>query len=375
MQTKFIILVSALIIMAFASVSFGQIVYDQPGSTSIKFFYSSWEIESIVSDTLLKTDDLTQSSSILSGFLPLRDNFEARYFVIGGANRLTTGATEQSQSGLGDARIQLSHSFDSDRLLFSVGVNLPTGKRELDEVDSLTIQFLSRDYLTVPLRRYGEGLGISLLAGGARQIGRFRCGLSAQYQINGKYTPYDNNIEYAPGNLFSFSANTHVIFDKINYAVDFVYSLHTAGQRNDIDVFKQAPQLDSRLTATFLDEPYTTSIGLKMVIRGRNTRNDVDGEILTQLRRYGNEFVAFVNVEYLTGINWHILAHIDTRKVWGGEEEYVSSSVFNFGLNVAKELSPHFGFDIGGSYNTGSTGDGLIDIRGFQITAGLTAAY
>ena len=144
-----------------------QITFDQPGSFALKFIYSRWSVEA--ADDPKET--LSQTTFAFTGFEPIRDNFEARYQIVAGRNDLGAGDAAWDMSGLGDVRLQLAHSFSNDRLLLSAGFNLPTGKTKLDlESEQRIIEFLSRDYLSVPLRRFGAGFGLNLQAGGAIEL-------------------------------------------------------------------------------------------------------------------------------------------------------------------------------------------------------------
>ena len=102
----------------------GQIVFDQPGSFAVKFNYGSWALDPAAGPD----EELAQTSLGLSGFVPIRENFEARYQILTASNNLETGGAADNMSGLGDLRLQLAHSFAKDRALLSAGFNLPTGK-------------------------------------------------------------------------------------------------------------------------------------------------------------------------------------------------------------------------------------------------------
>ena len=154
-------------------------------------------------------------------------------------------------SGLGDLRLQLAHSFSRDRLLLSAGLNLPTGKRELDpDGERRIIEFLSRDYLSLPLRRYGEGFGFNLQAGGATELGPFKCGLSGVYDYCGSYKPYEGSGDYDPGDAVSLNATAGVSSGRIEYAGDVGFSFFGTDALDGENIYKQAPQFSARLMAT-----------------------------------------------------------------------------------------------------------------------------
>ncbi len=374
MRINKIIILYLFITLVPVSGAVGQIVYDQPYSTDVAFYYTSWSLDNPVAD---REDEISQRTVSLSGFIPLRDNFEARYSMITASNTLDMNNTESELAGLGDVRVQLSHSFSRDRLLFSAGLNLPTGKQELDTDDEIqVVDFLSRDYLSLPLRRYGEGLGFNLMAGGATRLGAVKCGLTASYQHTGTYQPYNSYGDYNPGNHISLGANANFALNKIDYSVQCLYSVSGTDQLDDADIYKQAPQFITQLSATYSGEPYRTTLGTRIILRGRNTRYSLaDGVIESQLKKYGDEYDFFLRFDYTPDTSWRIGVHAATRQISSGEEALDHSSIYNAGLDVSRKVSENLNLNIGGIFYIGSTDLDDISISGFQTTASLSVAY
>ncbi len=313
----------------------------------------------------------------LSGFVPLRDNFEARYQIVSGYNNLDAYGAQTNMSGLGDLRLQLAHSFSRDKLLLSAGLNLPTGKRELDpDGERRIIEFLSRDYLSLPLRRYGEGFGFNLQAGGAAGLGPFKCGLSGVYDYCGSYKPYEGSGEYDPGDAFSLNATAGTTSGRIEYAGDFGFSFFGTDALDGASIYRQAPQFSTRLMATRHGEEYSTTLGMRMILRGRNRRYDpTDGAIESQLKKYGDEFDVFLRVARTLGAGWKIGALVGTRQILSSEEELGRSSLLNFAVDLGKDLSRNLGLDLGVMYYTGSADGGDVDIGGLQMSGGLRVSH
>jgi hypothetical protein len=373
MRTRCMFFSALILILIHASAVHGQIVYNQPASSSLRYYYSNWSVDNAPG---IETA-LSQSTVSISGFVPLRDDFEARYYFVSGYNNLDLDNTVSEMSGAGDLRLQVSHSYYEDRLLFSLGMNLPTGKKELDTTgERQIIEVLSRDYLSFPLRRYGEGFGFNVQVGGAREIGRFKCGLSAVYDYTGTYKPYRDSDDYNPGNALSLNATTQVVSGRINYTGDIGFSIFGADNLDDKKIYKQAPSFNTRLTATYPKEPYSATVGLRMIIRGRNTRYSLtDGIIESQLKKYGDEFDAFLRVVYTARDVWNLGALIGTRQILSSEEELGKSSIYNFGFDINRDFSNRLRLDAGVMYHTGSTNEGTVDIMGLLISCGLSVTY
>jgi hypothetical protein len=354
--------------------SSGQIVYDQPHSASLDFYYNSWSLENPVSG---EDEDFSQRTLLLYGFMPLRDNFEARYSIATASNSLEMRRGEDELAGLGDLRVQLSHSFYSDRLLLSAGVNLPTGKQELDTEEELrVIEFLSRDYLSLPFRRYGEGAGFNLLAGGAAELVPVKCGATASYYYTGTYTPYSGFGDYNPGNTLSVGASAGMAADRISYTARLNYAVSGSDQLDGSDIYKQGARFTTYLSASYSEEPYMITAGTRIILRGRNTRYSASsGAVESQLKKYGDEFDLFLQMDYLIGKDWRFGARVATRQIASGEEAMDEASVYDFGLSGWRRVSDHYSLNLGAIYHTGSTERDDISFSGLQMTASLTAAY
>ena len=117
----------AVMMLLTAASAWGQIVQGQPTALGTRVTYDHWSLK-----VPGATSDLSQFMIPLSGIVPLADNVEARFFLAEVTNSVTEANTDYTLSGLTDARLQVSQTLAKDRLLVSLGVNLPTGKKALD---------------------------------------------------------------------------------------------------------------------------------------------------------------------------------------------------------------------------------------------------
>jgi len=356
------------------SASVGQIVYNQPYSASLNFYYNSWSLDNQARGI---NEDFSQKTLSLSGFMPIRDNFEARYSIVTAANTLDINSRENELAGLGDLRVQFSHSFSRDRLLLSAGLNLPTGKQELDTEEELqVVEFLSRDYLSFPVRRYGAGTGFNLLAGGATRLGDVKCGVTASYYHTGTYTPYTDFGDYNPGNSFSLGGSAGITMDRTTYSAQCSYVISGADQLDDDNIYRQAPQFITHLSASYRENPYVVTGGTRIILRGRNARYSVvDGAIESQLKKYGDEIDLFVQFDYTGSNNWRFGSRMATRQISSGEEAMDRASIYNIGLDISRKLTDHYTLSMGGMYHTGSTDRDDISVSGLQFTASVSTTY
>lgn len=349
-----------------------QIIYGQPGAGNLRVFYSHWSLEDDRGTT-----EINQLSIPINGFIPLRDNFETRFYITSSANNLTFADKDMSLAGLSDFRIQANRSFLDDKLLLSAGVNVPVGKKKLNQSEErVIVEILSENYLTFPTRRFGEGLGANILLGGAATVGSFRCGGGVMYQYNGSYDPYENVTDYDPGDFVSVNANGSLQTGKSMLSADIIFTYFALDRLGDEKVFKQSPQLDLRVGAGLKEERFDLGGNVRYLIRGRHTRYDAaSGDIISQLKLYGNEFSISGVWTYYPSEKWYLAPTLETRLISGNEEDFDNSSIFGFGAAYGRDMGKNINFDAGFKYFIGSADGGDIDLTGFQITSGLTASF
>ena len=105
----------------------GQIIYDQPGAGYARMIYSHWKLEDDSGEI-----SIGQIALPISGFIPLKDNLEAQFYMANASNKMSVIDSDTTLSGFSDARFQINHSFYEDHFLISGGINLPVGKKKLN---------------------------------------------------------------------------------------------------------------------------------------------------------------------------------------------------------------------------------------------------
>ncbi len=371
-----------LIIGSLISVSsgFGQIVYDQPSSGGGRMIYNHWSIEDSSG-----TKTLNQFVIPVYGFIPLEDNAEVRFSVASISSKLDSMGTEYKLSGLGDVRIQFNKSLSDDRLLLSMGLNLPIGKKKLDITDEWPVmEFLSKDYLNVPVRRYGEGLGINLLAGTATQVGQIQLGGSISYNYTGPYTAYKtmggfetfwDSDDYNPGNMFSVSAGLDGPYNNWKISSRLSFSTYGTDLMNEKKILKAGNQLTIQLGAATETESYQFRSNINYIIRGRSTEYDSTAAILNQLKNYGDEFSWNSSVSFAPAESYYVVPSLELKFIGANEYEFEKSFLFGIGSEFGRRFNEDIDASVGFKYYTGSADGGDIDLKGFQISLGVAAVF
>jgi hypothetical protein len=280
---------------------------------------------------------------------------------------------ESSLSGLGDARLQLNHSFSDDQLLLSVGVSLPSGKKKLSRDEELPVlRVLSQNYLSFPMRCFGKGFGFNVLLGGAQMLGELRCGAGIMYQYNGSYSPYQDTGKYDPGDFVSINTGADWQKEAMTFTFNAVFTTYADDQFEGNKVFAQSTQLGLNLAAAYDGRGYDVGAGIGYLLRGRNTFYDPDkGDREGHL--FGNEFEIRGYLTRHLQQSWYVTPSAELKLVGANDLGFGSSTIFGFGAGVGRTFSEQVGINLGGKYFIGNADGGAIDLTGFQLTASLTA--
>jgi hypothetical protein len=369
---KFLIIITAAVgILLSASSASGQIIYGQPPWAGTRLIYSHWSLDSSGS-----TVEINQFMLPVSGFVPVKDNLEVRFYMANASNDVDDSVGSYSMSGLSDLRLQINQSLAEDRILTSVGINLPTGKKKLNLIEErLVMNYLSQNYLSFPIRRLGEGIGLNFLIGAAAASGETRYGASVMFQLNGAYEAYEGDGDYNPGEQLSISAGAETKLSDILLNANMIFSTYSVDKLDGNKIFKQSRQLDIVLGGSYSTKRYAISAGMRYLIRDRNTRYVPDSTeaISDQLKIFGNEFSFDTRFSWMPSEMWYIMPMMDLRVIAANEIDNGGSNIFGLGIETGRKLGKAIEAGVGLKYMTGSAGDGKFDLSGFQFSTSLTA--
>jgi len=360
-------------LMLSATAAHGQIIHGQPGSGGTGVTYTHWKLDT---DSDGSTE-ITQLWAPFSGMVPLGDNTEAAFFISGVQSKFEYAGTKADLDGLSDARLQFSRSMANDRFLVSFGVNLPTGKKELEaNVERQIIETLAASFLDFPLRRYGEGFGLNLLAGTALELGEINAGVGVQYEYIGTYKPYVDIEDYDPGDLFNVYAGGDLSRGDLSWSGNILFTTFVADRIAGAKVLKQSSQLELQLAGLFDNQRHRVSGQISYTFRGRNSRYDSGTEeVIERLKLYGNELYLSGRYTSILESGWSIGPSVSLKLVEGDEARFGKSTILSVSGLVGKQVSRRVTANAGLRYMTGTADDSRLDVSGLQITTGLNATF
>ena len=147
----------------------------------------------------------------------------------------------QSLTGITDTQLSLNYYLESLNLVLNMGVNIPSGKKELNESEFLTSSFLSRNYWGMRVPNFGQGLNFSPGLTWALPLNDdIAFGIGISYQYKGAFKPYaEMENEYKPGNEFLFSGGLDLrLTETMSVAGDLIYIMYSKDKIEDREVFE-----------------------------------------------------------------------------------------------------------------------------------------
>lgn len=353
-------LISACLMAALPAA--GQIIYGQQAAGSLDIVSTHWTLS--VEDDEVSVDQWAIPATV---FLPLGENFEGQVYVARSMSTVSQLGEDFALNGLTDMRLQVKHSFARDRLLLGAGVNLPVGYKELDLTEEFVVMsYLTQSFLTFPVRNLGQGFGVNLMAGGATEMGDYKLGATATWDLTGAYEAYAYEDDYNPGNTLVLTMGVQRGLDNLLFNGDVSFTVSGDDQQGDVPVFSRSEQvsLHGGLIGGDVKQRYFGDLIYN--IRGRNTSFDPAGFLLQQLKFYGNEFIAAGGLERTTNSGWGYGGSADIRLIAANEVGLGKSRILGLGGQVSRALTPAVSMKLALKYFTGSTQGGDIDLSGFQ---------
>ena len=99
------------------------------------------------------------------------------------------GTTSYSLSGLTDTKVRLTTKLAGDNVLFTLGLNGPTGKTELDAEELAALRVMAAPALAFSIPALGTGSGGTAGLVFAREVRSWAMAFGASYEMRGEYSP------------------------------------------------------------------------------------------------------------------------------------------------------------------------------------------
>jgi len=321
--------------------------------------------------------------------VPMSDNTELRYYTALAGAGTTSNGFDRDLSGMTDSRIQLARSLADDQFLLSVGLNIPTGKKNLDSAQFGILQAVSAEYFNFPVKTFGEGLGYYAEFLGATQAGEWIVGGGVGALYSESYEPTDDGVSYRPGLRLYLTGSAEITTGESardHIRLDGVFLMSAPDEADGKEVFKDGIQLDLSASGTRQFNDWSGGAGLRVILRGKDQRLTQESILATESYATSGSEVRFT-LHLARELSNTISGMVDFTGKFVGVNGYPiddpyyegGASLFGFGGQLDGRLSDHtaVGFGVrkwfGNAEKTGRVE--ALDLSGWEISQNITITF
>jgi hypothetical protein len=205
-----------------------QYVISRQGSFTIFPAYQSWSAKDAGTS-------FSQVSGTISAYIPAGRSLA---FSLRGSGEGSSG-DNAALNGLSDAQLGVQYYLEPFNTIFTLGINAPSGKRELTRDEFLTSVLFSNSLFNLQVPVLGQGLNVNPGLAWVVPVGEtVVLGLAGAFQYRGPYKPREGLGDYDPGDEITASAGLDFrVNETVSVSTDFVFSAYTADKFDGAKVF------------------------------------------------------------------------------------------------------------------------------------------
>jgi hypothetical protein len=102
------------------------------------------------------------------------------------------GGDESTISGLTDTQVRLNYTLPGDAIMFTAGVNVPTGQYKVEEDKLAAAGQIGNDFLAFPISSFGNGFGGTGGVAIAKSLGTWNVGLGASFRKSFEFDAFES---------------------------------------------------------------------------------------------------------------------------------------------------------------------------------------
>ncbi len=376
---RFAILVSFLLAIAVSPLAEAQIIYGSPPSINGRIIYQNWKLTSGNGggDTIL-----TQVVAPISLFVPVAPHWELHLNSALSRAKLDYGSTATNVSSLGLTTLRVFHSFSEDRLFVAAGVILPTGKTGYTTTEAAVAQLIADDFLSLPLKQLGGGVGLILQVGGASQYEWLLYGGSIGYTYTGSYTYLKDGDSYNPGDEIVVQGSASAVGRITSLDLDLSYKVYTADKIGSDQIFKAGGVASAVITGKYNFQNGTLSATLAEILRSKNSLQFGSALRTEDQQSNANKTILGAGLTYTFMPQWSFTVLTEYRLLAANKYETTSekyfgkSDLFSFGGGINyRDPGDRFALTTrlvlsSGEANKGAVQHSSISISAYELSIG-----
>lgn len=285
------------------------------GRNGMKLFFSSFLLMvTLPHAALAQTSHLLQAQSLHTGLifqhwktggqgealqelvLPMVFNFTPNerfsISVLNTPARASYSTANRSSrlTGFSDTKISAALVLGEEKALLNLGLNLPSGKAQLDPQTELPVaEKITNHALAMPMNYFGGGWDAGASLALAREMGQWVLGGAVSGVYKGAYVPVAGAGSYRPGAEISVSLGIdRLLSERDRIFGDVSYTWYDKDRLDGQKIFQADGKIGISLAGSFAPEPWHISV----LLRNLFERKSPFALNNTLSISYGNEFEA-----------------------------------------------------------------------------------
>jgi len=166
---------------------------------------ASWRISPQVSNYSFeqgtRKTTVSQSAVPIAMIVPLSPRLTFDVATAFATSRVESGAAVSEISGLTDTQLRFNYTIGTDAVVFTAGLNVPTGQYEVAQDAIAAAGQIGNDFLAMPISSYGNGIAGTGGIAVARPLGDWNLGVGASFRKStefGAFEQSDDVLRFQP---------------------------------------------------------------------------------------------------------------------------------------------------------------------------------
>jgi len=290
------------------------------------------------------------------------------------------GAARFDLRGLTDTKLGASYIFGEEKFIFNLGLNLPSGRHELEANELPVAQLISIHALGLRTNYFGGGFDVNAGLAAAYPTGDWVFGGGVGLLLKGKFKPLKGSGDYNPGE----ELNVTVGFDRrlgenAKLMADAIYTLYATDSFQGTDFFKSGQRLVLEARSYFRMRSWDITLVARDRIKAKNQILQPDpASGVLKLREeaqnsHGNELDLLALGSHPISPKTRLNGLLQTKLYGNNQAGTAGALVFSVGAGAEIALSRILSLDLGAKLSTGSMKGQKenVRIRGIELQGGI----
>jgi hypothetical protein len=286
-------------------------------------------------------DNITEIAIPFSYILPVSEKVRLYAVTAPAFTNLNTGIS-YGLGGMNDIKLGGHFLIFNDAWLFTIGMNLPTGKNALETTEYTVANILTMPAFDFKVPILGQGFDLQIGLNTAYQIGETSVGCGVSYITKGGFEPIkDYDEEYSPGDEITITVGAD--FGKI--IGDIIYTFYSDDKWGQEEVFRSGNRCVIQLLYSFKWGSTDIVIYARDQFKTKNKMGTGDFYETEKKNSNANQFEILTNAYFPGSDKFQLKAMLDVKLYSNNDYGTGAATLTGIGGGIKTQLSSRVIFD------------------------------